>query len=40
MFPIYGIGIVLSHVDSIEQVHPIAFTSHTLSDIEQNYSQI
>ena len=36
----YGIGAVLSHVDSTGQEHPIAFTSRTLSVSEKNYSQI
>ena len=36
----YGIGAVLSHVDSNGQEHPIAYTSRTLSASEKNYSQI
>ena len=36
----YGIGAVLSHVDTMGQEHPIAFMSHFLSTSEQNYSQI
>ena len=36
----YGIGAVLSHIDSTGQEHPIAFTSRTLSASERNYSQI
>ena len=36
----YGIGAVLSHVDSTGQEHPIAFMSRMLSASERNYSQI
>ena len=36
----YGIGAVLSHVDSHGQEHPIAFVSRTLSQCEKNYSQV
>ena len=36
----YGIGAVLSHVDSTGQEHPITFTSRTLSVSEKNCSQI
>ena len=36
----YGIGAVLSHVDSEGHEHPIAFTSRSLSASEKNYSQV
>ena len=36
----YGIGAVLSHVDSKGQEHLIAFTSQALSTSEKNYSPV